>query len=149
MSAAIAHEVEEVCTRWKKDVFAFCRAFLGDGAAAEDATSDAFTVFCRERELVVTQEIPPRLLGLALQATGKCRNGTSHPLRGASRLDTAIQQLPRMERAVVIMRNLLHMEWGALAVAADLSRAEAHKVWMRGILQLNDLLHEGFSKERQ
>jgi DNA-directed RNA polymerase specialized sigma24 family protein len=49
MSAAIAHEVEEVCTRWKKDVFAFCRAVLGDGAAAEDATSDAFTVFCREQ----------------------------------------------------------------------------------------------------
>jgi DNA-directed RNA polymerase specialized sigma24 family protein len=147
MSAAIAHEVEEFCSRWKKDVFAFCRMFLGDGAAAEDAASDAFTAFYRERELSMTQEIPPRLLGLALHATEKYRNGSSQSLQSASRLESAIQQLPRLERAVVIMRNLLHMEWRALAVASGLSRAEAHKVWMRGIFQLNDLLQKDRPKE--
>jgi len=149
MSAATAHEVEEFCARWKKDVFAFCRVFLGDGAAAEDAASDAFRAFYRERELAMTEKIPPRLLGLALQATEKYRNGSSQSLQSASRLESAIQRLPRLERAVVIMRNLLHMEWGALGVATDLSRAEAHKVWMRGIVQLNDLLQKDISKERQ
>jgi DNA-directed RNA polymerase specialized sigma24 family protein len=149
MSAAIAHEVEEFCTRWKKDVFAFCRMFLGDGAAAENAASDAFMAFYRERELLKTQEIPPRLMGLALQATEKYRHDSPQVVQSASRLESAIQQLPRLERAVVTMRNLLRMEWGALAVATDLSRAEAHKVWMRGIVQLNDLLQKNISKERQ
>ncbi|MBI3476336.1 MAG: hypothetical protein HY010_11430 [Acidobacteria bacterium] len=148
MSAATTHEVEEFCAKWKKDVVAFCRMFLGAGAAAEDAASDAFTAFYRERELPMTQEIPPRLLSLALRATEKYRNGSSQSLQSASRLERAIQQLPRLERAVVTMRNLLRMEWGALAVASDLSRAEAHKVWMRGIFHLNDLLQKDRPKER-
>lgn len=149
MSATVAPEVEEFCDRWKKDVFAFCRMFLGDGAAAEDAAATALAAFCREHRPALTQQMPPLLLGLALRATEKYRNGSSRSLESPSRLEGAIQQLPRLERAVVTMRNLLHMEWGALAVATDLSRAEAHKAWMRGIVQLNDLLHKDFSKERQ
>jgi DNA-directed RNA polymerase specialized sigma24 family protein len=148
MSADNALELEEFCNRWKKDVFAFCRAFLGDGGAAEEATCDVFAAFYREREFRMSQELPGRLLGLALRTMEKYRPGSSQSLQNASRLESAIQRLPRLERAVVIMRNLLHMEWAALALATDLSRAEAHKVWMRGICQLNDLLQRDLPKER-
>jgi DNA-directed RNA polymerase specialized sigma24 family protein len=148
MSADNPHELEEFCSRWKKDVFAFCRVLLGDGAAAEEAACDVFAAFYREREPRMSQEIPPRLLGLALRATEKYRNGSSQSLQSGSRLESAILRLPRLERAVVTMRNLLHMEWAALALAADLSRVEAHQVWMRGIFQLNDLLQKELPKER-
>jgi DNA-directed RNA polymerase specialized sigma24 family protein len=149
MSAEYAHELEDFRNRWKKDVFAFCWAFLGDGAAAEEATCEAFAALYRDRELQMNdREMPPRLLGLALRATEKYRNGPSQSLQTTSRLEGAIQRLPRRERAVVIMRNLLHMEWASLALAADLSRAQAHKAWMRGIVQLNDLLQRDFLKER-
>jgi DNA-directed RNA polymerase specialized sigma24 family protein len=149
MSDANGHQLEDFCNRWRKDVFAFCCVFLGDGAAAEEATCEAFAAFYREREMGMSdREIPPRLLGLALRATEKYRNGSSRSLQTASRLEDAIQRLPRLERAVVIMRNLLHMEWASLARVADLSRAQAHKAWIRGIVQLNDLLQRDLLKER-
>jgi len=150
MSAENGHELEDFCNRWRKDVFAFCRVFLGHGAAAEEVTCEAFAAFYRERELRMSDpEIPPRLLALALRATEKYRHGSSQPLQTASRLESAIQRLPRLERAVVIMRNLLHMDWVPLAQVADLSQAQAHEAWMRGIFQLNDLLQRGFIKERR
>ena len=141
MSAEYAHELEDFCNRWKKDVFAFCRMLLGDGAAAEEVTCAAFVAFYRESGLQMSdRKIPPRLLGLALRATEKYRDGCSQRSPSASRLEDAIQCLPRLEQAVVVMRNLLHMEWASLALVADLSPAQAHEAWRRGIFQLNDLL---------
>jgi DNA-directed RNA polymerase specialized sigma24 family protein len=141
---------EECCNRWKKDVFAFCRLLVGDGATAEEVTCEALVTFCRGREVGVSdREIPPRLVGLAFRATEKYGSGSSQPLQVASRLESAIQRLPRLERAAVIMRNLLRMDWESMALATDLSRTQAHEVWARGIVQLNELLQRDVPKEGQ
>lgn len=139
---------EECCTRWKKDVFAFCRLLLGDGATAEEVACEALVTFCRGREVGMSDRgIPPRLVGLAFRATEKYGNGSPQPLPVASRLESAIQCLPRLERAAVIMRNLLRMDWEAMALATDLSRTQVHEVWTRGIVQLNERLHKDVPKE--
>ena len=142
-----AVEAEEFCNRWKKDIFAFCRMFLGDGAAAETVTCEVLVRSCLERGLRMSppREVLPRLLNRAMRATKGCRNGRFQSSSSESRLEKALQQLPPTERAVVIMRNLMHLDWVALALSADLSRTEAHKVWARAIFQLNELLQRDFS----
>lgn len=148
MSAESEHELENFSNRWKKDVFAFCNTFLGEGAAAEEVTCDAFVALYRERRLPRGDgDVLPKLLSLALRAMEKRRNGVSESVQPASRLEKAIQRLPRLERAVVIMRNLLHMEWPSIGVGTALSPEQAHKAWARGICQLNDLLQRDLVKE--
>jgi DNA-directed RNA polymerase specialized sigma24 family protein len=139
-----AAAAEEFCNRWKKDVFAFCRMFLGDGAAAEELTCEALVMSYHERGLRMSRprEVLPRLLNRAMRATKGCRNGRFQSSSSASRLEKALQQMPPTERAVVIMRNLMHLDWETLALGADLSQTEAHKVWVRAIFQLNELLQK-------
>lgn len=147
MSAENERELEKLTDRWKKDVFAFCKTFLGEGAAAEEVACEAFGALYRERGLPRgDSDVLARLLSLALR-TMERRNGASQPVEPASRLEKAIQRLPRLERAVVIMRNLLHMEWQSIAVGTELSGNQAHKAWVRGICQLNDLLQRDSVKE--
>ena len=144
-----AAEPEEFCNRWKKEIFAFCRMLLGDGAAAETVTCEVLVRSCLERGLRMSppREVLPRLLNRAMRAAKGCRNGRFQSLPSASRLEKGLQQLPPTERAVVIMRNLMHLDWEALALSTDLSRTEAHKVWVRAIVQLNELLQREFPKE--
>ncbi len=134
--------LEEFSSRWKEPVYRFCRLFVGNGQAAEAATSDAFAAFYREtRFRSPSPKVLPRLVALALKAMPKSANGNSSAPQLALQLEDAIQHLPRLERAVVITRNVLHMDWDSLAKAADLSPGQAHKIWKRGIFQLNELLH--------
>jgi DNA-directed RNA polymerase specialized sigma24 family protein len=144
-----AAEAEEFCNRWKRDVFTFCRMFLGDGAAAEAVTCDVLLAFYHERGLPMrpAHEILPRLLKLAMRAMERYRNGDFQAFPSASRLEQAMQCLPPMERVVVIMRNLMRLDWEALALSTDLSQTEAHKIWVRAIVQLNELLQREFPKE--
>ena len=150
MSDDNARELEEFCNRWKKDMFAFCWAFLGDATAAEDAACEAFAAIRRRPELRTDdRSIPSQLLRSALAVVAKYGNGSSPRSRATSRLEDGIRRLPRLERAIVIMRNLLHMEWTPLARAVDLSPAEAHEAWVRGIFQLNEILQRNLPKEHQ
>lgn len=144
-----AADAEEFCNRWKKDVFAFCRMLLGDGTAAEAVACEALVAFCHERGLRRSppHEVLPRLLKLAMRANERYRKGDFQASTSTSRLEQAIQRLPPMERAVVIMQSMMHLDWEALALATDLSRTEAHKVWVRAIFQLNELLQRDSSKE--
>ena len=144
-----AAEAEEFCNRWKKDVFAFCRMLLGDGAAAEQVACEALVACYHEPALRTSppREILPRLLNRAVRATKECRNGRLQYSPSASRLEQAIQQLPPTERAIVIMRNLMRLDWEGLSLGTDLSRTEAHKVWVRAIFRLNELLQRDFPKE--
>ncbi len=61
---------------------------------------------------------------------------------GKSRLDTSVLRLPATERAVLVMRNLLRMDWDQTAVAMGVSEEKAHKVWVRGVIGLNEFLHK-------
>lgn len=148
MSTTDVHAQEEFCTRWTQPVFAFCRMFLGDGAAAEELTCEVLLAFCRQRSSRLDdRELLPRTLGFALRAAHKYRAGPHRPLDNASLLESAMQDLPDLERAVVIMRNLLRMDWESVALASDLSQAQAHEVWVRGFFQLNELVQRELFKE--
>ena len=129
-------------------MFAFCRMFLGDGAAAEELTCEVLMAFCRQQSSRLgDRELLPRTLGFALRAAHKYRTGSSRPLHSVSQLEVAMQDLPDLERAVVIMRNLLRMDWESVALASDLSQAQAHEVWVRGFFQLNELVQRDRFKE--
>jgi hypothetical protein len=117
--------------------------FLGDGAAAEALTCEVLlAVYRQQGSRLDDRELLPRGLGFALRAAHKYQLESSRRLPPASQLETAIHDLPRLERAVVIMRNLLHMDWECVALATDLSQTHAHQVWAHGVFQLNDLLHK-------
>lgn len=148
MSTTDVHAQEEFCTRWRKPVFAFCRMFLGDGAAAEELACEVLLAFCRQRSSRLDdRELLARTLGFALRAAHKYRVESHRPLPSASQLEVAMQDLPYLERAVVIMRSLLRMDWESVALASALPQAQAHEVWVRGFFQLNELLQKGLSKE--
>jgi len=139
---------EEFCARWKNPVFAFCRMFLGDGTTAEELTCEVLLAFCRQRSWRLDdRELLPRALGFALRAANKYRTESSRPMHSGSQLEVALRDLPHLERAVVIMRNLLRMDWESIALASDLSQAQAHQIWKRGFIQLTELLQRGLSKE--
>ena len=134
-------DMEGFCARWKGTVFAFCKMLLGDGGAAEAVTLETFLAYLREGELRKSEPgFPSRLFSLALNASEKYPSGSPQSPEGASQLEVALQGLPRMERAVVIMRNLLHFDWLPLAQVIGVPQAEVHELWKRGIFQLNDLL---------
>ena len=147
--AEAAAEAEEFCNRWKKDVFTFCRMLLGDGVAAEAMSSETLAAYywSRGRRIDQPSEALPRMLNLAIRASQKDRDGGFEASHSASRLEQAIQRLPPMERVVLIMRNLMHLDWAVVALGTDLSRIEARKIWARAFFQLNELLQRDFPKE--
>ena len=174
---------EEFCNRWKKDVFAFCRMFLGVDAAAEDTACEVLVRFCQEQRYRLSDsETATRLLALAFRlvqpsreernadrvspsrlhatlqqppamervttiaiASERNRYRESLPprtARGGSSLDRAILRLPVTERAVLIARNLLRMDWESVAHATGLSAKQAHRCWVNGVIRLNDFLRQ-------
>ena len=91
MSAKNERELEKLTSRWKKDVFAFCKTFLGEGAAAEEATCEAFAALYREHGLPIGDgDVFGRLLGLALRAMEKHRNVSSQISVAAGERTSAI-----------------------------------------------------------
>jgi len=134
-------DMEDFCARWKGTVFAFCKMLLGDEGAAEAVTLETFLVYLREGEFRKNETgFPFRLFSLALSATEKYPSGSPQIPEGPSQLERALRGLPRMERAVVIMRNLLHFDWERLAQVIGVPQTEAHELWKHGLFHLNDLL---------
>jgi DNA-directed RNA polymerase specialized sigma24 family protein len=134
-------DMEGFCARWKGTVFAFCKMLLGDEGAAEAVTLETFLSYLREGELRKSEPgFPSRLFTLALSASEKYPSGSPQIPEGGSQLERALRGLPRKERAVVIMRNLLHFDWARLTQVIGVPQTEAHEIWRRGIFQLNDLL---------
>ncbi|HJT69343.1 MAG TPA: sigma factor-like helix-turn-helix DNA-binding protein [Terriglobales bacterium] len=139
----------EVFSVWKQDVFAFCRMFLGNGPAAEEAACQAFVTFYRGRGTSpVDDGIRSSLIRSAFQASERVAMGKLSTDSGTSPLERAMQELPQIERAIVIMRNILHMDWKQMASATELSSEGVHEAWKHGFVRLNALLHTDSSKER-
>ena len=138
------HEVEAFYKRWGSDVFTFCRLFLGDEPEAEALCSKAFLRFYREsRELPLTGELPPGLVGSALQAMQPCRDRTasSPPI---SSLEKCILHLDCKQRSVFIARNVLGMTWSGIATATNFSVEEVRQFWLSGMLRVRELLPRDF-----
>lgn len=133
----------ECCHRWKGDVYAFCQAFIGDITAAEEATCEILLAFCRQRTYGEAGAIQARIMRIAFETVGKWKDKHLLCPRDSSRLEVAILHLPDKERAVVIMRSLLRMDWVSLTLATGSSGEEVHGLWARGVSQLNQLLSTG------
>lgn len=143
-----AELAEEFCNRWKKDVFAFCRMFLGVDTAAEHTALEVLLRFCQERRLRLSDsETATRLLAMAFRLMQPSREERHADRVRPSRLDAALQQLPALERAAVIAKNLMHLEWTALSQVLDVSAEQAHEVWVRAMLRFNDELQTRIKKE--
>ena len=148
MATTNAYALQEFCNRLRQPVFAFGQAFLGNSAAAEQLTCEVLLAVYRRRDGRLSDpELVPRALGIAFRSTQNYPPVSGRLLPNVSRLEIGILSLPRLERAVVIMRNLLRMDWESIGLATDLSKSRAHEVWVRGVVQLNELLNSSCSKE--
>lgn len=58
-----------------------------------------------------------------------------------------MQDLPHLERAMVIMRSLLRTEWTEIALAVNLSPKQVHDAWVGGMVQLQMQLQNNCAKE--
>lgn len=143
-----ALNVEEFCNRWKTDLYAFCKTFIGDTAAAEDATCEVLLAFCRRKIKGEQTAIRARIMRLAIQALNKYRDNSCPPSPDSSGLEVAILRLPRSERALVIMRSLLRMDWVSLTLATALPYEEVHALWVCGVSHLNEILQSASSNEQ-
>jgi DNA-directed RNA polymerase specialized sigma24 family protein len=142
-------EMENFCDLWKRDVYAFCKAFVGNERAAEDATCEVFVTACRRTANLPQGTLRSHLIGLALQTIQRWERQPTPCCEGGSRLEHAILRLPANERAVVIMRNLLRMDWASVALAMGLSAKRAHELWVRGVIQLNEFLQQDWTGENR
>ena len=141
-------ELAEFCDRWKRQVFTFCHALLADQRSAEEATSDALVNFLRHKTDEFDEKtVPPKLFACAMQAVQKYGSANNRNLHGAPPLLAAMHKLPLRERAVVTMRNMLHMDWSAIGGSLGLSPTRVHEVWKNGVMQLTDFLQNDFAKE--
>ena len=133
---------EDFCNQWKRDVYRFCRSFLGDEKAAEDASYETLVSLSRQVLGLGASSTRPLIIRRALEICMRHaqRDVLSHGEK--SRLDTSVLRLPATERAVLVMRNLLRMDWDQTAVAMGVSEEKAHKVWVRGVIGLNEFLHK-------
>lgn len=141
-------EAEEFCNRWKKDVYVFCKTFIGDRAAEEDATCEVLLASWRQRSYGKQDAIRAQIMRMALKIAEVYKDRPSFALQGGSRLEAAILDLPDKERAVVIMRSLLRMDWASLTLATALSCEEVHALWTRGVNHLNEILRQNLSNEQ-
>ncbi len=143
-----AEFAEEFCNRWKKEVFAFCRMFLGVDTAAEGTVCEVLVRFCQERRLRLSDsETVTRLLAMAFRVMQPSRKERYADRVSPSRLDEALQQLPAPERAAIIAKNLMHPEWTSLSQVLNVSAEQAHEVWVRAMLRFNDELQTRIKKE--
>lgn len=134
---------ETFCNQWKKQVVAFCLMFLGQRLPAEEVACEVLVTFSRNYDL--RKNVPyvgPRLIAMAIDLMKKLQNTKQkfETAETATPLERALQTLPSLERSILIMRNLLHMNWHAISLAADVSSKHAHCLWTKSILQLQEQL---------
>lgn len=135
--------------RWKVPVYTFCRLFLGNEERALDATVQAFANYMREEARFETNKMPPRLIGLALEATHLWCALSAQPAGtdGLSFRD-AILRLPCEQRAVFILRNVLGMDRQDVSEVTGLSLQQISELWTRSMLTLREQLPRQFFKEQ-
>lgn len=142
-------EVREFYERWKVSVFTFCRLFLGDEQRAQDVTLRAFLAYFREGHPLELTQLPDSLLRCVLEsAKHQCTPSRVHRADGKL-LQSALLSLPCEQRAVFILRSILGVPHGSVAVAAGFSPEHVHELWVQGLMRLRNLLPQNFFKEHR
>lgn len=140
-------QVRDFYRRWNKQVFAFCRLFLGDEERGQKAAREAFLAYVRQRLPLASDRLPMDLLRCAL---GVVRDlcALADPQKAAHEtLEHAILLLPCEQRAVFILRNVLNVDTVAVAVVTRLPVEQVRRLWMESMLAVREMLPRDFFKE--
>ena len=138
-----AMQRENFCHRWKNEVVAFCRMFLGLIVPAENVACEVLVKFSGRSDASNNDsEVEPRLIAMAMDVMKKSPIADQESVKAeqATPLGRALLGLPSLERAVLIMRSLLRMDWRAISMATGLSNELAHRVWARAVVLLQEQL---------
>ena len=131
--------------RWSRTVFRFCELLLGDRDRSEKATEVAFLMFYRAGPDLDLQVMPVALLRHALDAT---RSVVDRPGEAVQDLRGAILRLPFEERSVFILRSVLDLDFGSIAMVTGCGEARVRSIWFQALMQLRQFLPASFFKER-
>lgn len=134
---------ENFCNRWKNEVVAFCRMFLGLIVPAETVAVEVLVNFSRRGDASKDDsEVEPLLIGMAVDVMKNSPIAGQESVKAnqATPLGRALLGLPSLQRAVLIMRSLLHMNWHAISVATGLSDELVHRVWAQAVVLLQEQL---------
>ena len=134
---------EKFCNRWKNEVVAFCRMFLGLIVPAETVAVQVLVNFSGRGDASKDDsEVEPLLIAMAMDVMKKSAIAGQESVKAkqATPLGGALLGLPSLQRAVLIMRSLLHMNWHAISVATGLSDELAHRVWAQAVVLLQQQL---------
>lgn len=142
------NQVRNFYRRWSKQVFVFCRLFLGDEEGGEEATREVFLAYFRRRLPPASDQLPIDLLRCALGAV-KDKCALADPQRAMNgTLEHAILLLPCEQRAVFILRNVLHEEAASVAAVTGLPFEQVRQLWIQSMLTVREFLPKSFFKER-
>jgi DNA-directed RNA polymerase specialized sigma24 family protein len=140
-------QVRDFYRRWNKQVFAFCRLFLGDEERGQKAAREAFLAYFRQRLSLASDQLPMDLFRCALGVVrDQCALADPHKAADET-LEHAILLLPCEQRAVFILRNVLNVDTVAVADVTRLPVEQVRRLWMESMLAIRELLPRDFFKE--
>ncbi len=139
-----AREFNVFYERWNTSVFRFCCLFLGCQDLASECTCEAFSDYLREKSVLQTSTLPPRLMGLALAAVKRRAANISQANRSGQSLPEKVLCIPCDQRAVFILRSVLGMSDSSVALATSLPVQRVRGLWLQSLFRLRELLPRKF-----
>jgi len=134
------HEVKVFYDRWKSSVFRFCCFFLGYKDLANECTREAFASYLREKLVLQSSALSPRLMGFALAAVKRRALPVSQANPRGQSLREKILCIPGDQRAVFILRSVLGLADSSVALATGLPVERMRSLWLSSVFHLREML---------
>ena len=132
-------EVDEFYGRWSRQIFTYCRLFLGNRDQAEIATEEAFTRFLSQSPDLSGNRLSLALVRCAWEAAGShCVSSSPGPAE-VEELTDARPLLPCEQRSVFILRSVLGLRAEAVAVATLRTPQQVNQIWVQSLLRIRKL----------
>src|ERR1041385_2714255 len=128
-------DFHEFYQRWNPSVFSFCRMFLGADEPAELATQEAFVQYVRDKEPLVTDKLPRKLMRSAVAEVMRL-NPTDPPFPDTEELEDLLPLLGPIDRAVFLLRSTLDIPANETAAILQLPVERVNEGWMKASLYL-------------
>ncbi|HTK94416.1 MAG TPA: sigma factor-like helix-turn-helix DNA-binding protein [Terriglobales bacterium] len=131
-------DFHEFYQAWNNSVYSFCRLFLGADEPAELATQQAFVEYVRERDPLVTDKLPRKLMRNAVSEALKLeREEPRFP--ETEELEDLLPLLRPTDRAVFILRMTLDLSPIETASILQLPVETVNESWLKASLYLRDV----------
>ena len=131
-------DFHEFYQRWNTSVYSFCRMFLGADEPAELATQEAFVQYVRDKEPLVTDKLPRKLMRSAVAEVMRL-NPTDPPFPDTEELEDLLPLLGPIDRAVFLLRSTLDIPANETAAILQLPVERVNEGWMKASLYLRDV----------